>query len=778
MKIKTIAALLSCWIFLLCLPGCGRKSHAGRYKIALVHSYEAGYPDAGRTREMLSDALARRGISCDFREYFLDCDDLLPAKEEERCSDFIDDFTRWGAHLVVVLDDQALYSLMACGNPRLHDLPVVFGGVNYPNRKLLERYPNVTGYADAPDYLNTVRMVERIMGKSRVCVINRNSVLDRFIWNDLTGQLCGKGYEIYCGQIGTHVSVHRGLSSALPPVASGMSRENERFDTTAIVRLNGDSLSLTQMAWTGHGHRTLCLFTRREFIAVHSANFFHNPCFETVNEGFGTSDYALGGYFAPLETQLDDMAQGIAERLRGGTPDRQVRYCAKRYVVNWHVLQRYGIPLSRIPKEYTVMYIPFTERYHYTLLYIAVLSGLLLLLLIAFLIRSLSVERRRKREAQHSLRYEHETLTLAISGSSTYVWRLEGEGIICDPHFYDLIRHPRERITLDEIIHFLHPADRERFYRSYRASENVHTHKGQYRFDFTGGGYEWWELRYSTLQATVSGGRYIITGLLQNIQDVKDHEEELIQARRLAERAELKQSFLNNMSHEIRTPLNAIIGFANLLTSEDIPFSEAEKQEYSRLITSNGDQLLRLISDILDLSKIESNTMEFHFGEHSLHALLTDIYQAQRLCMPEGVRLRLDMPQADTPIVTDASRLKQVVNNLINNAAKFTDEGSITFGFRSPQGCEKVELFVHDTGKGIAQEHLDRIFERFYKADSFVKGVGLGLSICRTITEYLGGAISVESESGKGTRFTIQHPLSRPEAAPRREPAGTAGMRQ
>ena len=443
MKIKTIAALLSCWIFLLCLPGCGRKPYAGRYKIALVHSYEAGYPDAGRTREMLSDALAGHGISCDFREYFLDCDDLLPAKEEERCSDFIDDFTRWGARLVAVLDDQALYSLMACGNPRLHDLPVVFGGVNYPNRKLLERYPNVTGYADAPDYLNTVRMVERIMGKSRVCVINRNSVLDRFIWNDLTGQLRGKGYEIYCGQIKEHVRYHRKLSSALPSAAPGLTWRNERFDTTAIVRLNGDSLSLTQMAWTGHGHRTLCLFTRREFIAVHSANFFHNPCFETVNEGFGTSDYALGGYFAPLETQLDDMAQGITERLRGATPDRQVRYCAKRYVVNWHVLQRYGIPLSRIPKEYTVMYIPFTERYHYTLLYIAALSGLLLLLFIAFLIRSLSVERRRKREAQHSLHYEHETLTLAISGSSTYVWRLEGEGIICDPHFYDLIRHPR-----------------------------------------------------------------------------------------------------------------------------------------------------------------------------------------------------------------------------------------------------------------------------------------------------------------------------------------------
>lgn len=283
----------------------------------------------------------------------------------------------------------------------------------------------------------------------------------------------------------------------------------------------------------------------------------------------------------------------------------------------------------------------------------------------------------------------------------------------------------------------------------------------------------------SYLKDDETGKVLLYTGFRRNVTSWKKMVNELSDAKERAERSDkLKSAFLANISHEIRTPLNAIIGFANLLTSEDIPFSEAEKQEYSRLITSNGDQLLRLISDILDLSKIESNTMEFHFGEHSLHALLTDIYQAQRLCMPEGVRLRLDMPQADTPIVTDASRLKQVVNNLINNAAKFTDNGSITFGFRSPQGCEKVELFVHDTGKGIAQEHLDRIFERFYKADSFVKGVGLGLSICRTITEYLGGAISVESESGKGTRFTIQHPLSRPEAAPRREPAETAGMRQ
>ena len=164
-----------------------------------------------------------------------------------------------------------------------------------------------------------------------------------------------------------------------------------------------------------------------------------------------------------------------------------------------------------------------------------------------------------------------------------------------------------------------------------------------------------------------------MVGICQSIQPHKEIEGRLREARDKArENDRLKSAFLANMSHEIRTPLNAIIGFANLLTCDDVPFSETERQEYSRLITANGDQLLRLISDILDLSKIESNTMEFCFGEHSLHTLLSDIYQSQLLTMPPQVELRLELPQADTTIRTDASRLKQVVNNLINNAAKFT----------------------------------------------------------------------------------------------------------
>lgn len=253
---------------------------------------------------------------------------------------------------------------------------------------------------------------------------------------------------------------------------------------------------------------------------------------------------------------------------------------------------------------------------------------------------------------------------------------------------------------------------------------------------------------------------YRIVGVCQSIQDHKTIEENLRAARDKAQESDrLKSAFLANMSHEIRTPFNAILGFSNLLTNEGMQFGEAEKKEYGRLITANGEQLLRLITDILDLSKLESNTLEFEFETYPLNVLLSDIYLTQQMHMPPGVAFELDVPETDVKIETDSTRLKHLLNNLINNAVKFTERGSITFGFRLCGDGRNVELFVRDTGRGIPAEYGEKIFERFYKVDTFVKGVGLGLSISRTIAQRLGGSISMASREGGGTCFTLLHPL-------------------
>lgn len=256
---------------------------------------------------------------------------------------------------------------------------------------------------------------------------------------------------------------------------------------------------------------------------------------------------------------------------------------------------------------------------------------------------------------------------------------------------------------------------------------------------------------------------YLRTSKLKNkllilIDKQKEDEIELRKAKDKAEESDrLKSAFLANMSHEIRTPLNAIVGFSDLL-SDTSAFTEEEVAQFIATINKNCSLLLALINDILDLSRIESGTMDFQLSRHSLPLLLKNVHDSQQLNMPPGVELLLDIPEGSKKyMVTDNVRLQQVVNNLINNAAKFTTSGSITFGYTEDEDGY-TSLFVEDTGKGISKEGVRHIFERFYKVDNFTQGAGLGLSICQTIVERLHGTISVTSEEGKGTRFTVRLP--------------------
>ena len=244
-----------------------------------------------------------------------------------------------------------------------------------------------------------------------------------------------------------------------------------------------------------------------------------------------------------------------------------------------------------------------------------------------------------------------------------------------------------------------------------------------------------------------------------DITQLKETEQMLIKAKEKAEEADrLKSAFLANMSHEIRTPLNAIVGFSDLL-SDTSGFTSEEIAQFIGTINKNCGLLLALINDILDLSRIESGTMEFMFAEHNLPLLLKTVHDSQRLNMPPGVELVLRMPESDKKyLTTDNVRLQQVVNNLINNAAKFTSSGFITFGYEDDEVPGYTRIFVEDTGVGISEEGIRHIFERFYKVDNFTQGAGLGLSICQTIIERLNGTISVTSEVGKGTRFTVRLP--------------------
>ena len=752
--IKAVAGYIL--ILSLCLV-CAHPAHAETRRIALIHSFEPGYPPAAKALELLQKEFSLLGLDCDVREYYLDCDRYMEEAENLRMVGFVDDLSAWGAELIAVLDDQAAYALMACRHPLAHEIPVVFSGVNYPNISLLLQYPNITGYADTPDYLRTIRMIESIMGKSRICLMNGQVFLDRKIWHALNEQCRGQGFAIVTSTEGAYFagsSYHRVRErETISPI---LKRQNidVLLDTTKIVRMTSDSIAIRHLMWLGRGDNTLLLYTKRDYTTKRVGMLFDNPTFQTINEGFGFADYLLGGYFTPLESQIRYMATGIKERLEGRMPRQQVTECAKQYVLNWHVLQKYGIPLESIPAEYTVMYIPFPERYRYPILIGSILGAVFVLTVIVLLSFSLLRERRRKREALRNLLYEHETLCLAIEGNSTYAWRLEGDSVSCDSQFCELIHHRPGRLLLDEITPYIHPDDLPAFRKNIAARHERTHHKGQYRCNFTGE-FQWWEFSYNTIHTP--GHAPIIAGLLQNIQELKDHEQELIESRELAEQAELKQSFLNNMSHEIRTPLNAIVGFSDMLANEP-EFSNEERQEFVDIINTNTKLLLKLVGDVLELSRIESGNLSFTFQRESVCRLLDDVYQTHSLLIRPPLQFLKDFPPEDVQVNVDPMRLTQVLTNFLNNANKFTKGGSIRLGYCCPSGMSEVHLYVEDTGIGIPHSEQKMIFERFYKRSEFSQGVGLGLSICVLIVEKMGGRIELQSEEGRGSRFTVVLP--------------------
>lgn len=752
--IKAVAGYIL--ILSLCLV-CAHPAHAETRRIALIHSFEPGYPPAAKALELLQKEFSLLGLDCDVREYYLDCDRYMEEAENLRMAGFVDDLSAWGAELIAVLDDQAAYALMACRHPLAHEIPVVFSGVNYPNISLLLQYPNITGYADTPDYLRTIRMIESIMGKSRICLMNGQVFLDRKIWHALNEQCRGQGFAIVTSTEGAYFagsSYHRVRErETISPI---LKRQNidVLLDTTKIVRMTSDSIAIRHLMWLGRGDNTLLLYTKRDYTTKRVGMLFDNPTFQTINEGFGFADYLLGGYFTPLESQIRYMATGIKERLEGRMPRQQVTECAKQYVLNWHVLQKYGIPLESIPAEYTVMYIPFSERYRYPILIGSILGAVFVLTVIVLLSFSLLRERRRKREALRNLLYEHETLCLAIEGNSTYAWRLEGDSVSCDSQFCELIHHRSGRLLLNEITPYIHPGDLPVFRKNIASRHERTHHKGQYRCNFTGE-FQWWEFSYNTIHTP--GHAPIIAGLLQNIQELKDHEQELIESRELAEQAELKQSFLNNMSHEIRTPLNAIVGFSDMLANEP-EFSDEERQEFVDIINTNTKLLLKLVGDVLELSRIESGNLSFIFQRESVRQLLDDVYQTHSLLIQPPLQFLKDFPPEDVQVNVDPMRLTQVLTNFLNNANKFTKEGSIQLGYCCPSGMSEVHLYVEDTGIGIPHSEQKMIFERFYKRSEFSQGVGLGLSICVLIVEKMGGRIELQSEEGRGSRFTVVLP--------------------
>lgn len=358
----------------------------------------------------------------------------------------------------------------------------------------------------------------------------------------------------------------------------------------------------------------------------------------------------------------------------------------------------------------------------------------------------------------------NEFLALTSTVGQLFFWWYDfntGE-LIVDPGFFELFGLPddgKHSLPMEDFLNAMNPEDKERWteiYARQRFDRDIKTTL-ETRLNFNDKKEQWWEVRlaYQTNQNIEASPS--LYGLCVNIQNYKEKQTLLEEARENVHRSEqLKSAFLSNMSHEIRTPLNGIIGFAKLISSNE-DFDADDHKLFVETIQTNCNLLLALINDILDLARIDSDNMTYNDTDCNLSELISQVMTTQQVIIQKPLKLIRQLPENPVVLHIDRLRITQVITNLVNNAVKFTEEGSITVGYIYDK--QSVKLFVSDTGIGIAEEEQALIFERFFKKHDDIQGAGIGLSLCKNIVEHYGGYITVSSQLGKGTSFTVILPF-------------------
>lgn len=834
------------------------------YNVLFIQSYTNSASWHDNLITGLQNGLEKGGVKADVVTEYLNADFWTFASECVIMRRICERARQRKTDLIVTSSDEAFFTLTHCGDSLPYQIPVVVSGIKYPDKKLFDRMPNVSGFTSKTDF---------------------NVLLEEAI------RLFPARKEIVCLTDSSFLS-----SKGVEAVEDAWVAFKEKHPGYSLKKLNVQEKSLntiiTSICYDYHAYKHIVIAPK--WIPFLSLKL-KAPVF--ANQNLAMTSGVLCVY--DVEPAADTYAAGVqaADILKGRSPDSfGVGDLDGKLLFDYKQLDFFHVDVESVEKRGTILNVPLMDRYRvWFILFYSVTVGALAFL-VAWLYRSNRREARKRIHAQTRLLVQHrlveqrdefdkifcsirdglitydtdlrihfvnralvEMLGLSsdtymarsyegqIAGSIFHIYmngenilqtllkqvirdkkpviipekafmqentkgayfpvsgevvpifakdKLTGMAIVCrniseeemQRRFFNMAIeessiYPWQYNTWLKCFHFpggllqrfncydntgyisreeldliIHPGDLPRTRKHFNDIMLGHEPNSRmsFRLQNADGGYEWWEFRSTAYDGLTADIPYMVLGVCQSIQRYKDTEDELIAARDRALQADkLKSAFLANMSHEIRTPLNAIVGFSDLLKDLEA-FSSEEVQQFVETININCTLLLALINDILDLSRIESGTMDFQLSSYNLTFIMQQVYDSQRLSMPQGVELRTDFPEGTgKDIVTDSVRLKQVVNNLINNARKFTAKGSITLGY-SMEEPGYTTVFVEDTGAGISDEDQKHIFERFYKADSFTQGAGLGLSICQTIVERLHGTITVTSKLGRGTRFEVR----------------------
>ena len=752
MRRYILIALLPLLIFAGCFHGKSARSEEKDCNVLCLFVYDSVFQNYRKYEKQLAASLKENGINADIRNiYSAGQLDLAQSDAFEAPLKKLYD-ENWVPDVVCCIDDRTL-SLYLKGMyskwlPEVDSVPVVAAGLRCPDWTLIRSCSNIAVCTDLLNFQRNIEIAVRMaplvsvpglpMYQNVVVMELDTTEYERRIRDRLRTEL---DRPPYVNNMDYHIKDY------------SLEQLSERFKDSIFVNVFSNACpELNDYRSDGdyHAHRIRVLnsLTMTPFITVKRdieneqvLSKTLKPQFSAVRDGFADgSRRSLCGYFASYETVARDQAAYVA-RIMHGEPAGSLpimEHEAKGYM-SWRAMELLDMDYNDYCDDFVIVNAPWRVQHPVKFIMFIIFDVLVFLFVVSFVLYML-------------FRKKDEDLQTALS-------EIDNERMMLDMALENadciVIGSPDELMELQPM---LHPEDSDSFAE---ILTTLASGKGLATKDFRlsrdgGATYRWWQFRPNVTAGADDHQHEMLESLSGIVIDINDsvlYNEYMTEAALVAEEITSKESFLMNISHEIRTPLNAILGFAQLLSTDDGMIDGKEREEIVGLIKENSALLGEMIEDILQFSRFESGRVDVNPVETEISPLMRHIFDTWKDSVPSGIEFRLESGRDGIFAMIDPLRVEAIMGQYIKNAFKFTAKGSVWIGWYYDLENGTVRLSVDDTGCGIEERRLGKVFNIFWKDNMFKTGVGLGLTIAKMFTERMDGQVGVESKPGIGSSF-------------------------
>lgn len=735
------------------LSGCGggRNDGSHPFRVLVIHSNDSLGEDGLPYQQYMAECFKNEGVDADIRHYYAD---LIHTPKQTLCDrgqKLITSAKQFNPQLMIVDGDgmldiitgdlSGMDSVAEAAKRRLFtSVPVVYGGVNLPDRKALARYPNATGFVDEIDLKRNLQIVSRITGSHHVLIELDHFSSDSLLRAYLKQQMKGEEGEMAVSFI----------SSAEPEtnVSDGVT------DTTHS-QASRERMVLRSLLHTLKGNWLLQV--KNDLFSNSFLRHSEHPQFTAIRDKFNNPEEVrlLCGYFSSMETQVEDVVNYSARILHGESPSNlQAKVHRKDYYMDYNAMRRWTVSPIRyadFADDFHIVNAPFRVRHPW-------IFGFLLVVLIIAVIAAMvylgnfvmHYKTGNERIVTNIMSREKIRRLMLIESQNLIYWFIDNDVISLQKGFADKYGLPQEMPIEDfgKLV-MIDSGYSWKLITEYGDASGAN--KVRIHLQLTPEEQHWVEFRFNSTHESISKRSLMGTAVI--CDEEVEEERRLDELNSIANESALRQSFLSNMSQSIRNPLNAVLGFSQLIAAEDMGFGKEERQDFNRQLKENAHAIVQAIEDTLEESRIEIGDVQLRPIPTSAREFVTSVYQANRLVMPSNLQLRMMCDAEEAYVMMAPAYTRTVMNAMINNAIKFTVTGYIEIGYTVEIDKDLVRFYCKDTGIGISKENVEHVFDRYFKVFDYDKGSGLGLTIAKTIIEKEDGEIGVESKEGVGSTF-------------------------